>query len=97
MIDHICNRKGRNYTEPPRGATGYHTAYATVDNRFCVTKKEKVISKDMAQKTEISEEAKAVIQRNIEARQQSSKFFKPPTWREESVSIRSRKNGTSRS
>lgn len=76
MIDHICNRKGRNYTEPPRGATGYHTAYATVDNRFCVTKKEKVISKDMAQKTEISEEAKAVIQRNIEARQQSSKFFK---------------------
>jgi hypothetical protein len=46
-----------------------------VDNRFCITKKEKVMS-DMAQKTELSEEAKQTIQRNIEARQQSSKFIK---------------------
>jgi hypothetical protein len=34
------------------------------------------MEKDMTQVTELSEEAKAVIQRNIEARQQSSKFIK---------------------
>ena len=76
MIDYICNQNGRNYTEPPSGAIGCHTVYETVDNRFCITKKEKVISKDMSEIRELSAEAKEVIQRNIEARQQSSKFVK---------------------
>jgi hypothetical protein len=76
MIDHICNNKnGRNCTEPPRGAAGYSTAVSAVDNKFCINKLE-VMEKDMTQVTELSEEAKAVIQRNIEARQQSSKFIK---------------------
>jgi len=76
MIDHICNEKknGRNYTEPPRGATGYSTINI-VDNRFCRNQQEKVKT-IMSQTTELSAEAKAVIQRNIEARQQSSKFVK---------------------
>jgi hypothetical protein len=76
MIDHICNEKknGRNYTEPPRGTTGYSTT-TVGNNKFCINAQE-VIKKDMTQITELSEEAKAVIQRNIEARQQSSKFVK---------------------
>jgi hypothetical protein len=73
MIDHLCPKNGRNFTEPPRGATGYSTLVEMVDNKSCINKQEKVITEDMAQ---ISEEAKAVIQRNIEARQQSSKFVK---------------------
>lgn len=76
MIDHICNKNGRNFTEPPSGATGYHTVHKTADNKFCISDKEKVMSKYMSQTTELSAEAKAVIQRNIEARQQSSKFVK---------------------
>ena len=76
MTDHICNNKnGRKYTEPPRGATGYHTAHVAVNNGFCIAEKEKV-KNIMSQTTELSAEAKAVIQRNIEARQQSSKFVK---------------------
>jgi hypothetical protein len=76
MIDHICNKNGRNYTEPPRGATGYSTtAIVVVDNKFCNAEKE-VNTKDMTQITELSAEAKEIIQRNIEARQQSSKFVK---------------------
>jgi hypothetical protein len=76
MIDHVCNEKknGRNYTEPPRGATGYSTIN-TVDNKFCRNQQEKV-NTIMSQTIELSSEAKAVIQRNIEARQQSSKFTK---------------------
>jgi hypothetical protein len=76
MIDHVCNEKknGRNYTEPPRGAAGNSTINI-VDNKFCINKLE-VKSKDMTQITELSAEAKAVIQRNIEARQQSSEFVK---------------------
>jgi hypothetical protein len=79
MIDHICAKNGRNYTEPPRGATGHSstTAYAVVvNNKFCINAKEKVMTIDMTQTTELSEEAKQIIQRNIEARQQSSKFVK---------------------
>jgi hypothetical protein len=76
MIDHICNKNGRNNTEPPRGATGYHIVHKAVDNKFCISDKERVMSKYMSQTTELSAEAKAVIQRNIEARQQSSKFVK---------------------
>ncbi len=79
MIDHLCNKNGRNFTEPPRGTTGRSTtttAFAVVDdNKFC--KAERVVNtKDMTQITEISEEAKQIIQRNIEARQQDSKFVK---------------------
>ena len=61
MIDHLCNKNGRNFTEPPRGATGYSTtaAYAVVDdNKFCKAEKE-VNTKDMTQITELSAEAKA--------------------------------------
>jgi hypothetical protein len=81
MIDHLCNKNnGRNYTEPPSGVTGYSTtattAYAVVDNKFCINANEKVMTKDMTQITELSEEAKQIIQRNIEARQLSSKFVK---------------------
>lgn len=79
MIDHLCINKGRNFTEPPRGATGSSTtatAFAVVDdNKFC--KAERVAkTKDMTQITELSAEAKQIIQRNIEARQQDSKFVK---------------------
>lgn len=75
MIDHICNNKnGCDYTEPPRGATGYSTINI-VDNKFCRNQQEKVKT-IMSQTIELSAEAKAVIQRNIEARQQSSKFIK---------------------
>jgi hypothetical protein len=76
MIDHLCRERknGRNIAEPPSGATGYATGYA-VDNKFCKTEKE-VMTRDMSQTTELSEEAKAIIQENIEARQQSSKFVK---------------------
>jgi hypothetical protein len=73
MIDHICNKNGRNFTEPPRGATGYSTTVTAVDNKFCIFE---VMSKYMTQTTKLSAEAKSVIQRNIEARQQSSKFVK---------------------
>ena len=77
MVDHLCNNNGCNYTEPPSGATGYSSiALAIVDNKFCINTNTKVISKDMAQITELSPEAKAIIQKNIEARQQSSKFVK---------------------
>jgi hypothetical protein len=78
MIDHMCTKKqnGRKYTEPPSGATGCHTVYKTVDNKFCISDKEKVMSEDMSQTKELSEEARALIQRNIEAREQSSKFVK---------------------
>jgi hypothetical protein len=78
MIDHMCSKKqnGRKYTEPPSGATGNSTILVVVDNKFCISDKEKVMSEDMSQTTELSAEAKAVIQRNIEARQQSSKFIK---------------------
>jgi hypothetical protein len=76
MIDHLCYKKGRNFTEPPRGATGYHTAHKTVDNKFRINTKNEVMTIYMAQITELSAEAKAIIQRNIEARQQSSKFVK---------------------
>jgi hypothetical protein len=76
MIDHICNNKiGRNYTEPPRGAAGYHFAYSAAGNRFCINST-RLERKVMTQITELSTEAKAVIQRNIEARQQSSEFVK---------------------
>jgi hypothetical protein len=79
MIDHLCINKGRNFTEPPRGATGRSTtatAFAVVDdNKFCKAERE-VNTKDMSQITELSAEAKQIIQRNIEARQQSSKFVK---------------------
>jgi hypothetical protein len=76
MIDHLCNKNGRNYTEPPRGATGYSAAETVVvDNKFCINAHE-VTKEDMTQMTELSEEAKQIIQRNIEARQQSSKFVK---------------------
>lgn len=74
MIDHICNKHGRMYTEPSSGATEYSTTVRTVDNKFCTNVR--MMTKDMTQITELSEEAKAVIQRNIEARQQSSKFVK---------------------
>lgn len=74
MIDHICNKNSRNYTEPPSDATGYSAITALVaDNKFCI---KEVNTKDMTQITELSAEAKAVIQRNIEARQQSSKFVR---------------------
>ncbi len=76
MIDHSCNKNGRNYIEPPRGATGYSSPAIVEDNKFCITEKEKVMSKDMTEIRELSAEAKEVIQRNIEARQQSSKFVK---------------------
>ena len=77
MIDQLCNKNGRNYTEPPSGATGYSTtALAIVDNKFCINGQEEVTSKDMAQTTELTAEAKQIIQRNIEARQQSSRFVK---------------------
>jgi hypothetical protein len=76
MLDHICNKNGRNYTEPPSGAAGYSaSAIVVVDNKFCINAQE-VTKKDMTQITELSEEAKQIIQRNIEARQQSSKFVK---------------------
>jgi hypothetical protein len=79
MIDHLCINKGRDFTEPPRGATGRSTtatAFTVVDdNKFCKAEKE-VNTKDMTQITELSEEAKQIIQRNIEARQQDSKFVK---------------------
>jgi hypothetical protein len=74
MIDHLCNNNGRNFTEPPRGATGYTTDYA-VDKKFCKNQHNSE-RKDMTQITELSAEAKAVIQKNIEARQQSSKFVR---------------------
>jgi hypothetical protein len=74
MIEHLCNKNGRIFTEPPRGATGYSTtATVVVDNKFCI---KEVNRKDMTQITELSAEAKQIIQRNIEARQQSSKFVK---------------------
>ena len=75
MIDHICNKNGRNYTEPPRGATGHSSTITVEDNKFCInaSKQERKI---MTQITELSAEAKEIIQRNIEARQQSSKFIK---------------------
>jgi hypothetical protein len=76
MIDHICNKNGRNFTEPPSSATGYSASpIIVVDNKFCINAQE-VTKKDMTQITELSEEAKQVIQRNIEARQRSSKFVK---------------------
>jgi hypothetical protein len=77
MIDHVCNEKknGRNYTEPPRGATGYHFAYSAAGNGFCINAT-KLERKVMTQITELSTKAKEIIQRNIEARQQSSKFVK---------------------
>ena len=79
MIDHQCIKNGRNFTEPPRGATGRSTtatAFTVVDdNKFCKAERE-VNTKDMTQITELSEEAKQIIQRNIEARQQDSKFVK---------------------
>jgi hypothetical protein len=62
--------------EPPRGATGSHTAYVAVDNKFCIDEKQEVNTKDMSQTTELSAEAKEIIQRNIEARQQDIKFVK---------------------
>jgi hypothetical protein len=74
MIDHRCNKNGRKYTEPPSGAAGRHTAYSAVDDKFCITKQQEVITTYMT--TELSTEARAVIQKNIEARQQSSKFIK---------------------
>jgi hypothetical protein len=74
MIDHLCNKNGRNFTEPPRGATGYSsTATVVVDNKSCIRV---VNTKEMTQITELSAEAKQIIQRNIEARQQDSKFVK---------------------
>ena len=75
MIDHLCNKNGRNFREPLRGATGYSvTATIVADNKFCI----KVVNtKEMTQITEVSAEAKEIIQRNIEARQQSSRFMKP--------------------
>lgn len=78
MIDHLCYKKGRNFTEPPRGATGRSSiaAAVVVDNKFCKNEKEEVNTKDMTQITELSAEAKEIIQRNNEARQQSSKFVK---------------------
>ena len=79
MIDHLCINKGRDFTEPPRGTTGRSTTATTFtvvdDNKFCKAEKE-VNTKDMTQITELSEEAKQIIQRNIEARQQDSKFVK---------------------
>jgi hypothetical protein len=36
MIDHICNKNGRNYTEPPCGATGHSSTSTVGDNRFCI-------------------------------------------------------------
>jgi hypothetical protein len=36
MIDHICNKNGRNYTEPPRGATGHSSTITVEDNKFCI-------------------------------------------------------------
>ena len=43
MIDHLCNKNGRNFTEPPRGATGHSTtatAFTVVDdNKFCISRK----------------------------------------------------------
>jgi hypothetical protein len=76
MIDHLCNKNGRNFTEPPRGAAGRSitAAAVVVDNKFCKAKEVNI--RYMAQKTELSTEAKAIIQRNTEARQQSSKFVK---------------------
>ena len=53
----------------------YSASAVVVDNKFCKNEQE-VTKKDMTQITELSEEAKQVIQRNIEARQQSSKFVK---------------------
>jgi hypothetical protein len=75
MIDHICSKNGRNYTEPPRGATGHSSTKTVEDNKFCINAA-KVERKVMTQIAELSEEAKQIIQRNIEARQQSSKFVK---------------------
>ena len=77
MIDHLCNKNGRIFTEPPRGATGRSITVTAVvmDNKFCKTEKE-VTTKVMTQITELSAEAKQIIQRNIEARQQDNKFVK---------------------
>jgi hypothetical protein len=76
MIDHICPKNGRNFTEPPCGATGYSpTTTVVMDNKSCKAEKE-VNTKDMTQITELSAEAKQIIQRNIEARQQDNKFVK---------------------
>jgi hypothetical protein len=75
MIDHICNNNGRKYTVPPRGATGYSSTIIVEDNKFCINAS-KQKRKVMTQITELSAEAKQIIQRNIEARQQSSKFIK---------------------
>jgi hypothetical protein len=76
MIDHVCNNMhGRNFTEPPRGATGHSSIKTVEDNKFCINAA-KVERKVMTQIAELSEEAKQIIQRNIEARQQSSKFVK---------------------
>ena len=76
MIDHICSKNGRNFTEPPSGATGYQTAHMAVDDKFCINTRNEVMTKYMAQIIDLSAEAKAVIRRNIEARKQSSKFLK---------------------
>jgi hypothetical protein len=75
MIDHVCNKNGRNFTEPPSGATGHSSIKTVEDNKFCINAA-KVERKVMTQTTELSAEAKQIIQRNIEARQQDNKFVK---------------------
>ena len=77
MIDHIYATKMVAILQSLQVARlDIHTVHKTADNKFCISEKEKVMSKYMSQTTELSAEAKAVIQRNIEARQQSSKFVK---------------------
>jgi hypothetical protein len=75
MIDHVCNKNGRNFTEPPSGATGHSSIKTVEDNKFCINAA-KVERKVMTQIIELSAEAKQIIQRNIEARQQDNKFVK---------------------
>src|SRR5919106_5662032 len=63
MIDHVCNKNSRNYTEPPSGATGHSSTITVEDNRFCINRT-KLDRKVMTQVIELSAEAKEIIQKN---------------------------------
>jgi len=76
MIDHLCSKKGRKYTEPPSGVTGYSST-KVVDNEFC--RSQEVKTKEMEtsrEPIELSAKAKEIIKKNIEARKQDSKFVR---------------------
>lgn len=73
MIDHLCIKNGRKYTEPPRGATGYSTTHV-VDNEYCRNQEVRKRMEINREPIELSPKAKEIFQRNKEARQQTNQF-----------------------